>query len=274
VPGLGIVESDDDVLLYGIGHVPDAIKIDWRTELTDSMTRDVVDGTRFAELMQAKGILREDTVVVYGDKANGTAAATAWVLSLFGHPDVRLLDGGREAWIREGRDTTFEVPAAGAGQYPVVRRDDTLSRAFQRDVRAHLGRALIDVRAPEEYSGELDRIVDRPDEQALRAGHIPTAVNIPWTASVGADGRFRTRAELARIYERIPADAGVIVYDRIGERAAHTWFVLTSLLGFEHVRTYDGSWTEWANAVRTPIVKGAEPGIAVAMPDRAAIPSV
>ena len=275
VPGLKIVESDDDVLLYDIGHIPGAIKIDWRAELTDPMSRDVVDGARFAELMQAKGILREDTVVVYGDKANGTAAATLWVFGLFGHPDVRLLDGGREAWISEARDTVFEVPAAGGpGEYPVVERDDTRSRAFLDDVRAHLGHPLIDVRTPEEYSGELDRILDRPDEQSLRAGHIPTAVNIPWTATVGADGRFRPRAELDRIYEAIPADTEAIVYCRVGERSAHTWFVLTALLGFDRVRTYDGSWTEWGNSVRTPMVKGTEPGAAVAARGPAAIPAM
>ncbi|WP_216900238.1 sulfurtransferase [Nocardia alni] len=272
--GLRIVESDDDVLLYDIGHVPGAIKIDWRAELTDPLTRDVVDGARFAELMQAKGILREDTVVVYGDKANGTAAATAWVFDLFGHPDVRLLDGGRGAWISEARDTVFEVPEAGLGQYPVIERDDTHTRAFLADVREHLGRPLIDARAPGEYSGELDRILDRPDEQALRAGHIPTAVNIPWTAATGPDGRFLPNADLARIYERYPTEAEVIVYDRIGERAAHTWFVLTWLLGLERVRNYDGSWTEWGNAVRTPIVKGGEPGTVVSMPGAAAIPRV
>jgi thiosulfate/3-mercaptopyruvate sulfurtransferase len=274
VPGLKIVESDDDVLLYDIGHIPGAIKIDWRAELTDPLSRDVVDGTRFAELMRAKGILRDDTVVVYGDKANGTAAATLWVFRLFGHRDVRLLDGGREAWISEARDTAFEVPDAGLGEYPVVERDDAQSRAFLHEVRAHLGRPLIDVRTPEEYSGEQNRILDRPDEQSLRAGHIPTAVNIPWTAAVGADGRFRSRAELDRIYEAIPAEAETIVYCRVGERAAHTWFVLTALLGRERVRNYDGSWTEWGNSVRTPMVKGTEPGTAVASPGPAAIPAV
>lgn len=271
-PGLTIVESDDDVLLYDIGHIPGAVKIDWRAELTDPLSRDVVDGARFAELMQAKGILREDTVVVYGDKANGTAAATLWVLHLFGHPDVRLLDGGRDAWISEARDTTFEVPDAGLGEYPVVERADGQARAFLDDVRAQLGASLIDARTPEEYSGELDRILDRPDEQSLRAGHIPTAVNIPWTAAVGPDGRFRSHAELARIYESVSSAGGeTIVYCRVGERAAHTWFVLTALLGLEGVRTYDGSWTEWGNSVRTPIVKGAEPGALVAPRTPAAI---
>jgi thiosulfate/3-mercaptopyruvate sulfurtransferase len=266
-PGLRIVESDEDVLLYDIGHVPGAIKIDWRAELTDPRTRDVVDGVRFAELMREKGIGREDTVVVYGDKANGTAAAVLWVFDLFGHPDVRLLDGGREAWISEGRDTTFEVPPAGYGEYPVLPRDDHRSRVFLAEMRellerdAHTG-VLLDVRAAGEYTGELDRIADRPEEQSLRAGHIPTAVNIPWTAAVGPDGRFRPHAELDRRY--LPAlggrPGGSIVYCRIGERSAHTRFVLTALLGLDGVRVYDGSWTEWGNAVGAPIVRGGEPG--------------
>ncbi|WP_280271389.1 sulfurtransferase [Nocardia wallacei] len=259
-PGLKIVESNEDVLLYDIGHVPGAIKIDWRAELTDPMARDVVDGARFAELMRAKGIERDDTVVVYGDKSNGTAAATLWVLDLFGHPDVRLLDGGRDAWISEERDTTFEVPDVGLGEYPVVERDDRSARVFLDEVRARLGQSLIDVRPAAEYRGELARITDRPEEQSLRAGHIPTAVNIPWTAALGGDGRFRSRAELDRIYAAASEAPETIVYCRIGEHSAHTWFVLTYLLGRENVRNYDGSWTEWSNAVRTPIVKGHEPG--------------
>jgi thiosulfate/3-mercaptopyruvate sulfurtransferase len=273
-PGLKIVESDDDVLLYDVGHVPGAIKIDWRAELTDPLTRDVVDGARFAELMRAKGILRDDTVVVYGDKGNGTAAATMWVFALFGHADVRLLDGGRDAWISEARDTTFDVPAAGLGEYPVVDRDDRHARVFLEEVRSHPGGALIDVRTAEEYSGEVHRIHDRPDEQCLRAGHIPTAVSIPWTSAIGADGRFRSRAELDEIYAQISPEQEAIVYCRIGERAAHTWFVLTFLLGWENVRNYDGSWTEWGNSVRTPIVKGAEPGEFVSLPDTAVAPGI
>ncbi|NKY86429.1 sulfurtransferase [Nocardia veterana] len=266
-PGLAIVESNEDILLYDIGHVPGAVKIDWRAELTDPLTRDVIDGSRFAELMRAKGIARDDTVVVYGDKANGTAAATAWVFGLFGHPDVRLLDGGRDAWISEARDTAFEVPDVGLGDYPVIERDDHGTRAFLDDVRARLSRSaagtgLVDVRATVEYTGECDRILDRPEEQALRAGHIPTAVNIPWTAAVNGDGRFRSRAELEDIYAGLLDADDTIVYCRIGEHSAHTWFVLTALLGVKNVRNYDGSWTEWSNAVRSPIVKGSEPGSA------------
>ncbi|PSR67211.1 sulfurtransferase [Nocardia sp. MDA0666] len=273
--GLAIVESNEDILLYDIGHVPGAVKIDWRAELTDPLTRDVIDGARFAQLMRAKGIARDDTVVVYGDKANGTAAATAWVFGLFGHPDVRLLDGGREAWISEARDTTFEVPDVGLGEYPVVERDDRGGRAFLEDVRGYLTRGgsgigLVDVRAVGEYTGDDDRILDRPEEQSLRAGHIPTAINIPWTAAVGGDGRFRSRAELEQTYAPLLGAEDTIVYCRIGEHSAHTWFVLTSLLGVANVRNYDGSWTEWSNAVRTPIVKGSEPGSAPAAVSAAA----
>lgn len=258
-PGLKIVESNEDILLYDIGHVPGAIKIDWRSELIDPRTRDVVDGAAFANLMRAKGIEHDDTVVIYGDKSNGTAAATLWVFSLFGHEDVRLLDGGRDAWISEARDTTFEVPAAGLGEYPILDRDDKTARAFRHDVLAHLGGPLIDSRVFEEYTGELV-VLDRPEEQALRAGHIPTAINIPWTSSVGADARFRPRAELDVIYGAVAEGVAPLVYSRIGERSALTWFVLTYLLGVYGVRNYDGSWTEWANAVGAPIVIGQEPG--------------
>jgi thiosulfate/3-mercaptopyruvate sulfurtransferase len=181
------------------------------------------------------------------------------VFGLFGHPDVRLLDGGRDAWISEARDTTFEVPEVGVSDYPVVERDDLRARVFLDDVRRRLGGALVDVRVAEEYTGTLHRITDRPEEQALRAGHIPTAVNIPWTEAVGG-GRFRPRAELDQIYAPLVDAGDIVVYCRIGEHAAHTWFVLTALLGLVHVRNYDGSWTEWGNAVRTPIVRGGAPG--------------
>lgn len=259
--GLKIIESNEDILLYDIGHVPGAIKIDWRTELIDPLTRDVIDGAAFSQLMRVKGIERDDTVVIYGDKANGTAAATLWVFTLFGHTDVRLLDGGRDAWISEARDTTFEVPNAGLGEYPVLDRDDKAARAFREDVLAHLGGTLIDARVLEEYTGE-HVVLDRPEEQALRAGHIPTAVNIPWTASVGADSRFRPRAELDVIYGGVSDGHAPLVYSRIGERSALTWYVLTYLLGVPGVRNYDGSWTEWANAVGAPIVVGDEAGVA------------
>ncbi|WP_280232494.1 sulfurtransferase [Nocardia cyriacigeorgica] len=260
-PGLKILESNEDILLYDIGHVPSAIKIDWRGDLDDPVTRDYIDGARFTELMRAKGIDRDDTVVVYGDRGNAQAAHTLWVLTLFGHEDVRLLDGGREAWIGEERDTTFDPPRIGRSEYPAVRRDDGTDRAFRSEVLGHLGKPLVDVRSPEEYSGEALSI---PEDLALRGGHIPTAVNIPWTEAFNSDGRFRSRTELDELYGDLAAENALVVYSRVGERSSHTWFVLKYLLGFASVRNYDGSWTEWGNSVRMPIARGTEPGTAPA----------
>ncbi|MFD6400579.1 sulfurtransferase [Nocardia sp. NPDC060249] len=261
VRGLRIIESNDDILLYDIGHVPGAVKIDWRGDLSDPVTRDYVDGKRFTELMRAKGIERDDTIVIYGDRGNAQAAHTAWIFTLFGHEDVRLLDGGRDAWISEERDTTFDRPYPTPSDYPEVTRDDTTARAFREDVLAGLGKPLVDVRSAQEYSGELE---DKPLNQeyaTLRGGHVPTAVNIPWTEAATIDGRFRSRAELDEVYAALPAD-DLVVYSRVGERSSHTWFVLTFLLGRRSVRNYDGSWIEWGNSVRVPIVTGTEPGVA------------
>ncbi|WP_040774840.1 sulfurtransferase [Nocardia pneumoniae] len=258
--GLKIIEANEDTLLYDIGHVPGATKLDWRSDLNDPVTRDYIDGTRFTELMRAKGIDRDDTVVIYGDRGNAQAAHTAWVFTLFGHQDVRLLDGGRAAWISEERDTTFEPAYSVPSAYPAVRRDDGSTRAFREDVLAHLGKPLVDVRAPDEYSGALAQKPDTPEDAALRGGHIPTASNIPWTEALASDGRFRSRAELDDVYRALPAQEDLIVYSRVGVRSSHTWFVLTYLLGYDRVRNYDGSWTEWGNSVRMPIAKGAEPG--------------
>ncbi len=262
-PGLVVVESDEDVLLYDTGHVPGAVKVDWFTELNDRVTRDYLDGAGFAELMSAKGVSRDDTIVVYGDKNNWWAAYALWVFSLFGHEDVRLLDGGRTAWQAEGRPMTTDVPARERTQYPVVERQDAAIRAFKDDVVAHLGKAMVDVRSPQEYTGERTHMPDYPEEGALRGGHIPGAVSVPWARAAAEDGRFRSRAELEAIYQGeqgLSPDEDVVAYCRIGERSSHTWFVLTHLLGFTGVRNYDGSWTEWGNAVRVPIVQGAEPG--------------
>ncbi|WP_330232814.1 sulfurtransferase [Nocardia sp. NBC_00508] len=258
--GLKIIEANEDTLLYDIGHVPGATKLDWRSDLNDPVTRDYIDGTRFTELMRAKGIERDDTVVIYGDRGNAQAAHTAWVFALFGHEDVRLLDGGRAAWISEERDTTFEPAYTVACEYPTVRRDDGTARAFREDVLAHLGKPLLDVRLPDEYSGARSHKPDDPEDAALRGGHIPTASNIPWTEALASDGRFRSRTELADIYRTLPGQDELIVYSRVGVRSSHTWFVLTYLLGYDRVRNYDGSWTEWGNSVRMPIAKGDEPG--------------
>jgi thiosulfate/3-mercaptopyruvate sulfurtransferase len=268
-PSLVVVESDEDVLLYDTGHIPSAVKIDWHTDLNDPVVRDYVSPQRFAELLGSKGIARDTTVVIYGDKNNWWAAYALWVFTLFGHEDVRLLDGGRDKWIAEGREVTRDVPSPAAVEYPVVERDDHTIRAFKEDVIAHLelvrsgGGALIDVRSPEEYSGERTEIPGYPTEGALRAGHIPSAASVPWARAAAPDATFKRRAELEAVYL---GDAGlkpgdeVVAYCRIGERSSHTWFVLTHLLGFENVRNYDGSWTEWGSAVRVPIVTGAEPG--------------
>jgi thiosulfate/3-mercaptopyruvate sulfurtransferase len=261
--GLVVVESDEDVLLYETGHIPGAVKIDWHTDLNDPVARDFVHGERFAALLSSKGIARDTTVVIYGDKSNWWAAYALWVFTLFGHADVRLLDGGRDKWIAEGRQLTTEVPSPTPTDYPVVARDDRTVRAFKEDVLAHLGSPLIDVRSPEEYSGERTTAPAYPEESALRAGHIPTAQSVPWGKAAAEDGTFRSAAELDALY-RDGAGLGdaddVIAYCRIGERSAHTWFVLTHLLGLPKVRNYDGSWTEWGSAVRVPIVVGTEPG--------------
>ncbi|GAA3048360.1 sulfurtransferase [Gordonia defluvii] len=260
-PGLKVIESDEDVLLYDIGHVPTAQKVDWHLHLNDPVTRDYIDGEQFAELMRSKGISRDDTVVIYGDKSNWWAAYALWVFTLFGHPDVRLLDGGRDAWFAEDRDSSFDVPEYPRSDYPVVERDDSAIRAYADQVLATLGdEPLIDVRSPQEYTGERTHMPDYPEEGALRGGHIPTAVSIPWARAAAPDGRFRSRAELEEIYGGFNPDTPTIAYCRIGERSSHTWFVLTHLLGFGNVRNYDGSWTEWGNRVRVPIVVGEEPG--------------
>lgn len=262
-PGLVVVESDEDVLLYETGHVPGAVKVDWHTELNDPVIRDYLDGAGFAALLSRKGISRDDTVVIYGDKNNWWAAYALWVFSLFGHEDVRLLDGGRDRWIADGRPITTEVPQRTPTDYPVVERDDSVLRAYKEDVLTHLGNPLIDVRSPEEYSGERTSAPAYPEEGALRAGHIPTAQSVPWALAVAPDGTFKTRSELEKIYLEgagLKEGDSVIAYCRIGERSSHTWFALKHLLGFEDVRNYDGSWTEWGSAVRVPIAVGAEPG--------------
>ncbi|MGV0991753.1 MAG: sulfurtransferase, partial [Mycobacterium sp.] len=265
-PGLVVVESDEDFLLYDVGHIPGAVKIDWHTDLNEPHVRDYIDGEQFAELMDRKGISRDDTVVIYGDKSNWWAAYALWVFTLFGHPDVRLLDGGRDLWLAEGRDTTLEVPDRANTGYPVVQRNDAPIRAFRDEVLAALGKTtLIDVRSPEEYTGERTHMPDYPEEGALRAGHIPTARSVPWARAADERGRFRSRDELEDIYSFVDQAAAqngadTIAYCRIGERSSHTWFVLTHLLGIPGVRNYDGSWTEWGNTVRVPVVAGDQPG--------------
>jgi thiosulfate/3-mercaptopyruvate sulfurtransferase len=260
-PGLVVIESNEDVLLHRTGHIPGAHHVDWHLDLNDACLRDYVDAEGFAAMCSARGITRDSTVVVYGDNFNWWAAYALWVFTLFGHEDVRLLDGGRAKWIAEGRELTTDAPAVEPSSYPVVPRDDASVRAFKDDVLAHIGTGpLVDVRSPQEYSGELLHMPDYPQEGVQRGGHIPTARSVPWKRAAEEDGSFKPAEALRAIYEGeqgLRPDDDVIAYCRIGERSSHTWFVLTHLLGFEHVRNYDGSWVEWGNSVRVPIEKPA-----------------
>jgi thiosulfate/3-mercaptopyruvate sulfurtransferase len=257
-----IVESDEDVLLYDIGHVPNAVKIDWVEDLNDPLMRDYLDPEHFASLMAEKGISPETTVVFYGDRNNWWATYALWVFRLFGHENVKVMDGGRVKWEAEGREMSQEAPSFPGAQYPTPQRDDSKIRAFRDDVMAHLEKirssegGLIDVRSPGEYRGELLHMPDYPQEGALRGGHIPGAANVPWARAANEDGTFKNAQELREIYEGeagLSPDEDTIAYCRIGERSSHTWFVLSYLLGYDNVKNYDGSWTEWGNTVRAPI---------------------
>ncbi|MDH4397785.1 MAG: sulfurtransferase [Actinomycetota bacterium] len=261
-----IVECDEDVLLYEVGHIPGSVKLDWHTELNDQDKRDYLDGEQFAELMKAKGIDRSDTIVLYGDRSNWWATYAFWVFKLFGHEDVRILNGGRAKWIAEGRELTRDVPDASSVSYPVVQRDDKTIRAFRDEVLAHLGKPLVDVRSKPEYTGERLHMPDYPNEGASRGGHIPTAASIPWSSAILEDETFKDVAALKAIYfdaTGFTAADDFVAYCRIGERSSHTWFVLKYLLGVKNVRNYDGSWTEWGNLVGVPIATGEEPGVLV-----------
>ncbi|WP_433081919.1 sulfurtransferase [Dactylosporangium sp. CA-052675] len=263
-PGLVVVESDEDVLLYDTGHIPGAVKVDWHTELNDQVTRDYLDAENFAALCRRKGIKADDTIVFYGDNFNWWATYALWVFELFGHRDMRILDGGRAKWVAEGRAMTRDVPARETTDYPVTPRNDERIRAFREDVLEHIkaGRPLVDVRSPGEYTGELLHMPDYPQEGALRGGHIPGALSKPWKQATREDGSFKPADELRAIYADelgLRPEDDIVAYCRIGERSSHTWFVLTHLLGYEHVRNYDGSWTEWGNLVRVPVAKGTEP---------------
>jgi thiosulfate/3-mercaptopyruvate sulfurtransferase len=252
-----IVESDEDVLLYDTGHVPGAVKVDWINDLNDPVVRDYINSERFAQLMSEKGIGNDTTVVFYGDKNNWWACYAFWVFQLFGHSNVKVMNGGRKKWIAERRELSKEVPIYSKTAYKAPRRDDSHIRAFRDEVLAHVrsGQPLVDVRSPGEYRGELLHMADYPQEGALRGGHIPGARNIPWAKAAAEDGTFKSFDELKELYqgEGITPDKDIIAYCRIGERSSHTWFVLTYLLGYSRVRNYDGSWTEWGNLVGTPI---------------------
>ncbi len=258
-PGVRLVESNEDPLLYATGHVPGAVEVDWTRDLNDPVRRDYLDRASFEALMRRIGVALETTVVFYGDKNNWWATYAFWVFSLFGHRRARVMDGGRLKWKQEGRELTREVPEPPETEYRAPARDDSRIRIFRDEVLVHAreGRPMIDVRSPEEYCGERMHMPDYPNEGALRGGHIPGAGNVPWSRAVApADGTFKSAEELAAIYRReqgLAPDDDVVVYCRIGERSSHTWFVLTYLLGFGRVRNYDGSWTEWGNLVNVPI---------------------
>jgi thiosulfate/3-mercaptopyruvate sulfurtransferase len=258
-PGVRLIESNEDTLLYASGHIPRAVHVDWTADLNDQIRRDYITREGFENLMSRIGVTPEITVVFYGDKNNWWAAYAYWVFQLFGHTKAKLMDGGRLKWINEGRPMTREVPNHPRTQYRSRERDDTRIRAFREQVLEHVrqGKPLVDVRSPEEFSGERLHMADYPNEGALRGGHIPGAVNVPWSKAVNPeDGTFKPASELRSLYldqEKLKPEGDVIVYCRIGERSSHTWFVLTHLLGFNKVRNYDGSWTEWGNLVGAPV---------------------
>ena len=259
-PNVRIVESNEDILLYDQGHIPGAIKIDWVADLNDQVVRDYLDREHFEKLLSAKGIGNDTTVVFYGDKNNWWATYALWVFKLYGHKDARIMNGGRAKWIAEGRDLTKAAPSYAPASYKAPERDDKTIRAFRDQVREHIkksGVALVDVRSPQEYSGERTHMPEYPQEGTLRGGHIPTAVSIPWAKAVKEDSTFKSTADLQELYgsQGVTPDKDVVAYCRIGERSSHTWFVLTYLLGYPQVRNYDGSWTEWGNGVGLPIEK-------------------
>jgi thiosulfate/3-mercaptopyruvate sulfurtransferase len=269
-PHVRILECSEDRFLYGAGHLPGAHRLDWHEHLNDDSWRDYVDRERLQRLLRSMGVDQDTTMVLYGDQDNWWAAFAFWVFSLFGLSRLklgrlRIMDGGRSLWEAEGRPMTTITPPLRPGSIVVGERNDRLIRAFRTDVLEHIGRGgrLLDVRSPAEFLGTRLHMAGYPDEGALRGGHIPGAVNVPWESAVDPrTHRFRSAAELRGVYQLehgLQADEDVITYCRIGERSAHSWFVLTHLLGFASVRNYDGSWCEWGNAVRVPIEKQAPP---------------
>lgn len=259
-PNIVIAESNEDVLLYHTGHIPGAVKLDWHTDLNDAVVRDYLSAEAFAALASSKGITPETTVIFYGDNNNWWATYALWVFELFGHTNAKILNGGRQKWIEEGRPLTTDEPEIAVAEYPVTERDDKTIRAFRDEVLAfsQAGGQLVDVRSPEEFRGEKLHMPEYPQEGVLRGGHIPGARSKPWKAAANDDGTFKAAAELEAIYRDelgLDPSEDVIAYCRIGERSSHTWFVLTYLLGFPNVRNYDGSWVEWGNAVGVPIEK-------------------
>ncbi len=257
-PDIRILESDEDVLLYDLGHIPGAQKIDWQLDLNDPVVRDYLAPESFQKLLRRLGIDENTTVIFYGDKNNWWATYAFWVFQLFGFDNAKVLDGGRVKWEQEARPMTTDVPSFEKSDYTTPTRSNERIRAFFEDVLQHVEKhgPLVDVRSPDEYTGKKLHMADYPQEGALRGGHIAGAKNVPWARAANADGTFKPADALREIYETecgLNPNDDVITYCRIGERSSHTWFVLHYLLGYDNVRNYDGSWTEWGNKVRAPI---------------------
>ncbi len=260
-PAIRIIESNEDQLLYPSGHIPGAVQVDWAADLNDQLRRDYLDRAGFEALMSRIGATKDTTVVFYGDKNNWWATYAFWVFQLFGHTNAKVMDGGRLKWEKEGREMTRDVPSFQPTSYQAPERDDSKIRIFRDEVLQKLSgpTKLVDVRSPQEYSGERTHMAEYPQEGVLRGGHIPGAKSVPWARAANPeDGTFKSAEELKAIYEQeqgLGKDDDVIAYCRIGERSSHTWFVLTHLLGYPNVRNYDGSWTEWGNSVGVPVEK-------------------
>ncbi len=258
-PGVRIVESNEDALLYDTGHIPGAVRVDWFTTLQHPVRRDFLTKQEFEALCSSLGIANDTTVVFYGDKSNWFAVYAFWIFEYYGHQKRKVMNGGRARWVAENRPLSTEVPVYPPTSYHAKEPDASI-RAFRDEVIDHMqqGLPLVDVRSPKEFTGELLHMPGYPQEGAQRGGHIPGAVNIPWAQAVDEDGRFKAPESLRELYQSrgITPDKEVIAYCRIGERSSHTWFVLKYLLGYPRVRNYDGSWTEWGNLVGAPIEKG------------------
>ena len=258
-PGIVFIEVDEDTTAYDGGHIPGAIKLDWKKDLQDPVRRDFVNQEQFAQLLSERGVSNDDTVVLYGGNNNWFAAYAYWYFKLYGHADVKLLDGGRKKWELDARPYSTEVPVREKTNYQ-AKSPDLSIRAFRDDVVKAIGALnLVDVRSPDEYPGRLLAPAHLPQEQAQRAGHIPTAISVPWSKAANEDGTFKSDEDLRKIYAEAGLDESkdMIAYCRIGERSSHTWFVLQELLGHQNVKNYDGSWTEYGSLVGVPIAKGA-----------------